>query len=278
MTELAFIDKPITSTTPLSPKENIVPRKTIVYQTLMNSSTARIEGEKAKKKLFSRFLFKLKTPDEIEFVSIEKYYEPYIVTSGRHLIDYYRKCAYSLGVDKEVKEVILFGNVFTPRQASNSADNNIKLAGEERLVKETRAFLILNRHGQDLKLSEFAPAPSEDNPQKLIKAFEMPEIAPDMDLKVIRKRVVQLPPDVSRIVNEELEIDERSVIYTPRFRLTYKCPRLTKEASMEFDGVTLKQIKQNENIFSATITAFVSIPRRVYDAGQKWIMKKLNLR
>src|SRR4030067_2968208 len=150
--------------------------------------------------------------------------------SGKYLIDYYRKCAYAVKVDKEAKEVILFDHTFTPGQASNStvSENIIKLEGEERLVKETRAFILLDRYGQDLKLSEFPSAPSEENPQKLIKLFKMPEIAPSMDMEVIRKRIARRPSDINRIVKEVLEIDERSVIYAPRFNLTYKSPRIGK--------------------------------------------------
>jgi hypothetical protein len=274
VSELVYADAIVASAPTVSSKENIATRRTVVYQTLMDPTLARIAGEKAKHKLFRNFLFKLTTPDEIEFVSIQKYYEPYIVISGKYSIDYYRKCAYSVNVDKEAREVVLLGQTFTPRPFS---ENNIKLEGEERLIKETRGFIILNRYGEDSKLSEFPSAPSEENPQKLIKAFKIPEIAPDKDLSVIRKKIMQRPADISRLVNEELEIDERSIIYTPRFKLTYKCPRIGKQAYLEFDGVTLKQIQQNENPFLVTINAIVSIFKRGFDTGEKWIIKRASI-
>ena len=178
MSELTFVDEVVSSNSVMSPKENIAERRTIVYQTLMDPAIVRIEGEKNKNRLFNRFLFKLNAPEEIEFVSIEKYYEPYLVVSGKHLIDYYRNCAYSLSVDKEAKEVTLFGHTFTPRQSSfaTEGESNIRFEGEERLVKETRAFLILNRYGQDSKLNQFPAAPSEENPKNLIKSFKMLEL------------------------------------------------------------------------------------------------------
>jgi len=264
MSELTFAEEVAPSTLDTSTNENIAERRTIVYQTLIDPAVVRIEGEKIKNKLFKKFLFKLSTPEEIEIASIEKYYEPFIVVSGKHLIDYYRKCAYAVRVDKEAKEVILFDHTFIPGQASNAAVNesSIRLEGEERLVKETRAFIILNRNGQDLKLSEFPSAPSEKNPQELVKSFKMPEIAPSMDVEVIRKRIAQRPNDINRIVNEVLEIDERSLIYTPRFKLTYKCPRIGKEAYLEFDGITSKLIQQNKNVFSVAINAVMSKLKR----------------
>jgi len=268
LSELAYADEVVTSALVTSTLENIPTRRTVVYQTLIDPTVVRIAGEKTKNKLFNRYLFKLTTPEEIEFDSIEKYYEPYIVVSGKHLIDYYRKCAYAVRVDKEAKEVILFDHTFIPGQASNAAVNesSIRLEGEERLVKETRAFIILNRYGQDLKLSEFPSAPSEENPQKLIKLFKMPEIAPSIEVEVIRKRIARRPSDVNRIVNEVLEIDERSVIYAPRFKLRYKCPRIGKEAYLKFDGVTSKRIQENENIFSVAINAIKSELKALFDA------------
>jgi hypothetical protein len=190
------------------------------------------------------------------------------------MIDYYRRSAYFVNVDKDAKEVILLGHTFTPLRAfSTDSEKNIKLDGEERLVKETRGFFILNQYGQDSKLSQFPSAPSEENPQKLVKLFKMTDIALEMELDVIRRRIIQHPSDVSRVVNEEVEIDERSVIYTPRFKLTYRCPRIGKEACMVFDGVTLEQIKQNEGFIFATTNAVVTVFRRVFSTGKKWLLK-----
>ena len=255
MSELANVKEIVISALATDNKENIASRRTIVYQTLIDPTVARIAGEKNKHKLFSKFLFQLNNPAEIEFVSIEKYYEPYMTVNGRYLIDYYRKCAYTVRIDKAVTEVILLNQTFLPEQASNSTVSGqiIKLEGEERLIKETKAFLLLNRNGQESKLSSFPSAPSEKNTQELFESYRMPEISPNMDIVVIRKKILQRPNDINRVVNEVFEINERSVIYTPIFRLTYKCPRIGKEAYLEFDGVTSKLIKQKENIFVAAI-------------------------
>ena len=235
--------------------ENISSRRTIVYRTLIDPATARIEGEKNKHKLFKKFLFNINAPSEIEFVSTEKYYEPYVTVSGKYTIDYYRKCSYAVRVDKEVTEVILFDNTFIPKQVLNStmSQRSIKVDGEERLIKESGIFLFLNKNGQESNFSEFPPAPSEENPQELIKLFKMPEIAANMDVDVIRKRILQRPTDINRIVTEVFEIAERSVIYRPIFKVRYKCPRIGKEAYLEFDGVTSKLIREKKNIFSAAL-------------------------
>ncbi len=276
MSELVSAEKITISATTSSMKEDVAPRRTVVYQTPMDPATVRIEGEKNKNKLFKKFLFKLNNPEEIEFVSIEKYYEPYMVISGRHLIDYYRKCNYSVNVDENVKEVILLDTTFTPaRVPYSSGESRIQLDGEERLVKETHGFFILDRHGQDTKLTQIPSAAYEEKPQELIKTFGMPEITSDVDLQVIHEKIVQHPNSISRIVNEEFEIDERSVIYTPRFRLTYRCQRIGKEDFMDFDGITLKRVKQKQSAFSRAVNTVTSVPKYLLDTSEKWITKKL---
>ena len=80
MTELACTPEIVISASIPDSKECIASRNTIVYQTLIDPTVARIAGEKNKHKLFNKFLFKLNNPSEIEFVSTEKYYEPYITS------------------------------------------------------------------------------------------------------------------------------------------------------------------------------------------------------
>jgi len=233
---------------------NIASRKTIVYKTLIDPAILRIAGEKSKCRLFNGSLFWRYRPEEIDFVSLEKYYEPFIAVNGKYSIDYYRQNNYSVKVGKEVKEIVLFNQTLKPEQTSTSTsnENRIKIQVEERLLKEKRAFLFLNRYGQDANLSEFPSGPSENNPEQLIRDFNMEEIAPNMDVDSLRSRIADRPYDVTRIVSEVFQVDERSTVYAPRFKLTYKCLITGKLASLEFDGVTAKTIKQKENIILAT--------------------------
>jgi hypothetical protein len=252
----------VTKATITSTIENIPPRKTVVYRTLIDSAAVRIEGEKNKHKLFKRFLFLRRPAEEIEFVSIEKYYEPYIIISGRYLIDYYRKESYSITVDKAVKEVVLFNRTFIPGQSSVSFASyaTIRFDGEERLVKQIRSLILLNKDGQDVKINEFESAPAEENPQKILKSSKTAKVAPELDLKVIYTRIKQRPNDVHRVLNEELNVDERSVIYTPRFRITYRCPKINKEAYLEFNGITSKQVKHKKSGFTTRVKSGRSAP------------------
>ncbi len=272
MSELAYTEAAVIPALVSPSRENIVPRRTIVYETLVDPTVARVAGEKNKGKLFRKYLFKLNRPEEIEFVSIEKYYEPYVVVSGKYFIDYYRKCVYAIKLESEVKEVILLDRTFIPKSPLNSnvGQQSISIEGEERLVKEARAFLVLDRNGEDSNVGGFPSAPSEKNPQALVESFKMYEIPPTMDVDAIRKRIAQRPIEVSRIVNEDFEIDERSVIYAPRFKLTYKCSKIDKQASLEFDGVTARLVTNDENIVSKMAKTVVSTLKSLLNTIKKY--------
>lgn len=250
----------ITSSTVTTAKENIAVRRTIVYETLIDPTVARVVGEKNKGKLFGRFMFGLK-PEQIEFISMEKYYEPFLVISGKYLIDYYRRCSYVVNVGREVKEVVLLDHTFVPEKSTHSSNQTIEIHGEERIIKENNAFLVLNYYGEEMKLGKLPSAPSEKDPQEVMKAFKMQEstpIAPDMDVEIIRKKIARQPADVNRIVNEEFGIDERSVIYAPRYRLTYENSEKGQESCLVIDGVTSKPIRDDENMVSAFVNKLLS--------------------
>jgi len=134
--------------------EKIVQRKVIVYRTLVDPTVAKISGKKTKDKLFVRFGFLKSKPEEVQFVSTDKYYEPYIVVSGKYSIDYYRKRVYTVEVDAGVGEVVLLEQTFKPVPSKKTA-KVIKLVGDERLSYEDEAYLILDKKGREV-------APIED--------------------------------------------------------------------------------------------------------------------
>lgn len=226
-------------------KESIVSRKTIVYETRIDPSVIRIAGDKIKHQLFTKFGLFGPKPEEIQFVSVVKYYQPYIMVEGKYSIDYYRKNVYNVRVDQEVKEVVLLNNKFMPEQVEDSSYykySRIKLEGEERIVKKEKAYLILNDQGQETTLKGLPSAPSEKNPQELIEKKGLKEFPQNIDVDFLQQRIAKRPNNVNRIVGESFEVTERSIIYTPRYKLTYVNPKTGQEKTAEFDGVTSQRI------------------------------------
>jgi hypothetical protein len=241
LTETKQIEPVAISTELTWKKENIVERKNIVYETHMDPTVIRVAGEKLKKQLFTRYgLFKPRS-EEIQFVSLGKYYEPYIVISGRYFIDYFRNRAYVFEVDEAVKEVVLLNNKFLPEADRNA--RVIKLLGEERLVHETKSFLVMDKNGRDAQLDNFSSAPSEQKPEKAIQEYSIQELPENTDVDFVRARIARRPEDMSRIVEEIFEVTERTVIYAPRFRVAYKNTRTGEEKALVIDGVSSKRIE-----------------------------------
>jgi len=223
-----------------STRENIEKRKTIVYEAHIDPTVIRVSGEKLKKQLFTRFGFLKPKSDEIQFVSLDKYYEPYIVISGKYFIDYFRKCTYIFKVDEGVREVVLLDNKFVPENSRSS--RIVKLHGEERLINEAKAFLILDKSGRDSNADNLPSAPSEKKPEKVIEEFGIEELPQDADVNFIKDRIAKRPKDMCRIVEELFEVTERSVIYTPRYKLLFRNLRTGEEKILVLDGVTSRRI------------------------------------
>jgi len=250
MTELENAEPIVISVEESPTKENIAQRKTIVYETHIDPTVIRVAGEKIKHRLFMKYFFFKPSSEDIQFVSMDKYYEPYIVASGKYMIDYYRKCAYTVKVGAEVREVVLLDNKFLPEKALDTNASVIKLHGEERIVNEAKAFYVLNKNGQDAVLDTVPSASSEKNPAEVIQQAGIPELAPDADANFVRERLAKRPKDISRIVSEIFDVSERTVIYTPRFKLVYKNVMTGEEKVLELDGVTSKRIQLNESAVS----------------------------
>jgi hypothetical protein len=230
--------------------EKIAERNIIVYETRIEPNVIETIGEKIKTQLFTRFRLVKPRPEEIQLVSIDRYYEPYIMVSGRYFIDYYRKCTYTVKVDDRVQEIILSNQKYKPNQAMDSSakDNMLRLQGEERLTTEVKTSTILDKFEREVALGELTPTIPEKNPKEILAAFGVKEIAQDADIDIIRSRVFKRPKDINRVVTELFEVTERAIIYTPRFRVLYTNVKTSEMKAVEFDGVTAQRI-QHPHLF-----------------------------
>lgn len=247
MTESVSEEKLVISSAATPSNEKIAERNTIVYETRIEPNVIETIGEKVKTQLFTKFGFMKPKPDEIQLVTIDKYYEPYITISGKYSIDYYRKCAYTVKIDNRVQEVILSNQKYkpnTPTDTPNKDHNTVKLQGEERLTTEAKASLILDKFGQEIPPKDLPSTPPEKNPKEILTTFGVKETAPDTDLEIIRAKILKRPKDINRLITELFEINERAIIYTPRYRVLYTNIRTGETKAIEFDGITAQRIQR----------------------------------
>jgi len=240
----------IPSTPSLPYDEKIPSRTTIVYETLVDPAVIKIAAENLKLQLFAKYGFLRPAEAEISVTGIEKYYEPYIIISGKYSIDYYRKRSLNFPIDKNVTEIAF---PFTTIQAKTTIDvsgkeqREIMIQGDERVKNQIEASLALNGSGRDISLKDLPSAPSEKDPEGALSKTLSKPVSPDLELSILRTRIFKRPDDISWIANETFQVTERLVIYTPRFRATYKHNKTGQEKAAEFDGVTGRLIHTNDS-------------------------------
>ncbi|MCK4424241.1 hypothetical protein KAU93_01050 [Candidatus Bathyarchaeota archaeon] len=225
--------------------QKIVNRKTVVLKSRLDPAMARLLGEKVKGKFFVRLGFLKPKPEEVRIISVDKFYEPYITVGGKYVLDYCKKRAYAIKVDKEAQEIVIAGKKFrllNPQKPSKT----IKLEGEEHFHYEDEAYFILDRMGREVAPEKLPYAPSEEQPEKLAeisKKLREVKVTAEQEIDFLRSRIVNRPPDVDEITKEWFEVNERSIIYIPAYELTFQNVKTGEEAIVEIDGVTGKIIR-----------------------------------
>ncbi len=226
--------------------EEIVERKTIVYETPVDPAVIKIVAENYKEQLFTKYIFLRPKPDEVTLFSIEKTYEPFILITGRYSIDYYRKRTFTFKVDNAVTEVVFGFARFSSKQITDSlgkTNRGIELPAEERLQIEFKTSLALDALGKETSLKQLPAAPSEKNPEEVLAKANQKQIAPNFEVEALKNKIQRRPGDIAWIESESFDVTERMVIYAPRFRAVCRHNRTGRKRVAEFDGVTGKLIR-----------------------------------
>jgi len=226
-----------------STPEKITERKIIVYKTLIDPTVIKLATEKVKDRLFVKFGFLKPNPDQIQQVSFEKDYEAFVIVDGKYTIDYYRRRIYTIRVDEKAQEVILFKQTFKPEISSEPPDKVIRIEGEERLVHQAKAYLVLSADGREVSPKRIPSAPSEEQSKKLLAEIESTkklDILPNEEIDIIRNKIVKRPPEIKRINHELFEVSDRAVIYTPIYKVRFQNLKTGEMKTVKFDGVTAR--------------------------------------
>jgi len=239
----------LTEAPPVSPvAERIAKRKIIVYKSRVDPTVVKLTAEKMKNKLFIKFGFSKPRPEEIRVVSVDKFYEPYVLIDGKYNIDYFKKRVYALDVDNKTEEVVILNQALKPESVVTTPEEEprkvIKLEAEERLSHEEKVYVILDKSGRELSPDEVPSAPSEEHPEAVLREFGKKsgrvKIPPKKEIEIVRSRVVKRPPNADRVENELFQISEHAVIYSPIYEITFRNMKTGEEKIVRIDGVTAK--------------------------------------
>jgi hypothetical protein len=227
--------------------ERIAKRKVIVYKSRVDPTIVKLTAEKMKGRLFVKFGFSKPRPEEIRVVSVDRYYEPYILVDAKYNIDYYKTKVHTLDIGNETEEVRILGETFEPETVVSPTGESrkvIKLEAQECLSYEDKAYIILDKTGREIPPDQVPSAPSEDHPQKILKEVGKKagklNFSPRKGLDMVKARVIKRPPGADKIENELFQITEYAVIYSPVYEITFRNVKNGEEKSIRIDGVTAK--------------------------------------
>jgi hypothetical protein len=222
--------------------QKIVDTRTIILKPRLDSRMARLQGEQLKTSFFARFGFLKPKSRNVLLVAFGKYYEPYIVIGGKYSIDYCKRHNYALKVEDRTQAMFIDGKKMKPEPMSlQDKAKVIKLVGEEHSHYENETYLILDRMMQEVSSDNlfFAPFESEYETQPAA-GFDLkkPQISMEEEISFLRSRVARRPADVAEIIREKFEINERTIIYSPVYELTYKNVKNGESVTALINGIT----------------------------------------
>ncbi len=229
---------------PMSRK--IARRKVVVFKTLADSTVIKAAAENVKGRLFRKYMF-IKTPaDQIRQIAFEKTYEPYFVVEGKYTIDYYQGRTYNIALLDNSTEVILLGHTFKPEPAKGKwQKRTLSLGGEERLIHERSACLVLDSKGREVSPERIHSAPQEKKYKKILAESDDKrelKFGSNWEEKILKSKIAKRPPNIKRIVQETLEISNRRLFYVPVYKIWFKNTETGEEKEVKFDGVTADMI------------------------------------
>ena len=227
--------------------EKIAERKIIVYKSRIDIKAVRATAEKMKTHLFRKLVFLKPKPEEVQVVSINRYFEPYVVVDGEYSIDYSNNWIHNIQVDDTMQELTLFGEKVRPKTLRGNLQipcKLLQLTGEGRFKRETKAHIIFDKQWREVGLEQLPFVPFEEQPEKILsnlnQEFGNAEMATEKEVEILKSRIVQRPSDILCIHNELFKISERAVIYKPMYKVAVRNVKTQKETTMTIDAISGK--------------------------------------
>ena len=218
----------------------------------VDPAIVKLTAEKMKSNLFTKAGFSKNRSDEVRVVSVDKYYEPYILIDANYSIKYFKKRVYVLSVDPETEEVKISGESYkpeiddSPSAVAEESRKVIRLETEMWSSYKDKAYLVLDRAGQEIPPDKIPAAPSEDNPEKILKEFSKKTVtiqdSPQKEIDLVKSKIVKRPSDMAKIEEELFQVSEHTIIYSPIYAITFRNVGTGEEKLIKIDGVTAKII------------------------------------
>ena len=231
--------------------EKITERKVIVYKSRVDPTIVKLTAEKMKQKLFGKFGFSKSRSEEIRVVSVDKYYEPYVLIDAKYEIQYSKTKVYTLGVDPETEVVKISGKTYKPKVEKIASEEGvsrkvIKMEAQMCSSYSDKVYLALDKDGNEIPHNQVPAAPSEDHPEKILNEFSKKtgrlRVSPQKEIALVKDRLVKRPSNIGKVEDELFQVSEHAVINSPIYEITFRNSRTGEEKLVKIDGVTAKII------------------------------------
>ncbi len=173
-------------------------------------------------KTFSKMYFIKPKANEIECESIELCYDSFLTANTKYTIEYYQNKKYHIELDENVAEVLIFNHSIKPKDVNEKhsilkkTKKEIAIESKERVNYEITKRVTLNRKGRIIDFNELPSAPCEPNPVKFLDKYNTNVRHPEVYMwEILKKAVMNRPPNVSEIINEKFQVTEQVLVYTP---------------------------------------------------------------
>jgi hypothetical protein len=227
--------------------EEIAERKIIVYKSRIDIKAVKVTAEKMKTQLFRKLIFIKPKPEEVQVVSINKYFEPYVVIDGEYSIDYSKKWIHNIQVDETMQELTIFGEKVRPNSLKGHLGipcKILQLNGVGRFKREAKAHIIFDKQWREVGLEQLPFVPFEEQPEKILsninQEFGTAELSTDKEVEILKSRIVHRPSEILGIHQELFKVSERAIIYKPMYNVTVRNDKTKKETTLVIDAITGK--------------------------------------
>ena len=234
-------------------QEKVVERKVIFFKSAFEIKTIRKCAEKAKSRMFSKYLFLKSKPEESEINTIDKYFEPYVVVDGLYSIDFSKEWSHSIKVDEEMQILKISNKNFEPNFLDNRVDlpnKVLELDGTGRFHHEERKRIVFDEKWNEVRLDLLPYLPFEENVQEILSESVNPQLTEDLnvekEVEILRSKIFKRPTDFSVIHRERFNVSERALVFKPMYKVTATQIKTQKKVIFLIDGVNGKISSDSE--------------------------------
>jgi hypothetical protein len=229
----------------VSVPEKIAERKIIVYKSRIDQKAVRAIAEKTKTELFRKLVFIKPKPEEVQIISIDKYFEPYVVVDGKYSIEYSKNWSQNIQVDETMVGLTLFSEKINPASLKDPLGTPCKIVtvtGEGRHKFEKKSRLIFDKQWREVGLEQLPFVPFEEQPEKVLTMAEQKSennmLTVKKEVELLKSKIVYRPTEILRVHNELFNVSERAVIYKPMYNVTVQNTKTKKSITLIIDAIT----------------------------------------